>query len=218
MSLPIHRLFTRVGRSYLVEHRGVLTLLDTGTKKDPPKILRALAKLGRKPEDIKQILITHGHGDHAGGANTMRQLTGAPVFAGGADADVIAGRKPYDMAVAAWGRVLYSSWLTNFPRFEVDHALSDRTEVESGLEMIPAPGHTPGHMAVWAPDLRALFVGDTVWNLPNLRECWPSFNPDPESNHESVQKLADLPSESLWFGHGFTIRRDGRSRLRTLAG
>ena len=217
MSLPVHRLFTRVGRSFLVEHRGVLSLVDTGTEKDPPRILRALEKLGRKPEDVKQILLTHGHGDHSGGAKGTAELTGAPVFAGAADAEVIAGRAPYEMAVAAWGRALYSNRLKDYPRFEIDHPLSDRTEVESGLEMIPAPGHTPGHMAVWAPDLQALFLGDSVWNILNLRESWKAFTPDREANHESVRKLADLPSESLWFGHGFAIHHGGRSRLRSLS-
>ena len=217
MSLPVHRLFTRVGRSFLVEHRGVLSLVDTGTRKDPPRILGALERLGRKPEDVRQILLTHGHGDHAGGAKAMHELTGAPVFAGAEDAEVIAGRAPYPPAVAAWARVLYTSWLKKYPRFEIDNPLVDRTEVDGGLEMIPAPGHTDGHMAVWAPDLQALFLGDSVWNLPNLRESWKAFTPNREQNHESVQRLADLPSESLWVGHGFAIRRNGRSHLRSLA-
>jgi glyoxylase-like metal-dependent hydrolase (beta-lactamase superfamily II) len=216
VSLPIHRLFTRVGRSFLVEHRGVLTLIDTGTEKDPPRILRAIEKLGRRPEDVKQILLSHGHGDHAGGAKTMRELTGAPVFAGAEDVDVIAGRQPYVMAPAAWGRALYSNRLKDYPRFEVDHALEDLTEVESGLEMIPVPGHTPGHMAVWAPDLQALFVGDSVWNLSGLRPSWKAFTWNWEMNVESLRELTALPSESLWFGHGFTIQRNGRSRLRSL--
>lgn len=218
MSLPVHRLFTRVGRSFLVENRGVLTLVDTGTEKDPPRIRRALEKLGKKPDDVKQILLSHGHGDHAGGAKAMRELSGAPVFAGAADVDVIAGREPYVMAPAALGRVLYSNRLKDYPRFEVDHPVDDRTEVEGGLEMIPVPGHTPGHMAVWAPDLQALFVGDSVWNLSGLRPSWKAFTWNWELNRESVRTLTDLPSESLWFGHGFAIQRDGRSRLRSISG
>jgi glyoxylase-like metal-dependent hydrolase (beta-lactamase superfamily II) len=216
VSLPVHRLFTRTGRSYLVEHRGVLTLVDTGTEKDPPRIMRALQKLGRKPEDVKQILLSHGHGDHAGGAKGMRELTGAPVFAGAADRDVIAGRAPYPPAAAAWARTLYTNRLKHYPRFEIDHAVEERTELEGGIEMIPSPGHTDGHMAIWAPDLQALFLGDAVWHITDLRETWKAFNPAPEVNHESVRQLADLPSESLWFGHGRTIQRDGRSRLRSL--
>ena len=218
MALPIHRLFTRVGRSFLVEHRGVLTLVDTGTKKDAPRIQRALEKLGRRPEDVKQILVTHSHGDHAGGANAMRDLCEAPVLASAKDAEVIAGREPYVVAPAAWGRVLYSNRLDDYPRFEVDQRLDDRTQVDGGLEMIPAPGHTPGHMAVWAPDLQALFCGDSVWNIGGLRPSWKSFTWDWDLNQESVRRLMDLPSESLWLGHGLTVDRDGAERLRGMTG
>ena len=216
MALPIHRLFTRVGRSFLIEHRGVLTLVDTGTEKDPPRIRNALERLGKKPGDVRQILVTHSHGDHAGGAKAMRELCEAPVFAGAADVDVIAGHEPYVMAPAAIGRVLYSNRLKNYPRFEVDHAVDGRTEVASGLEMIPVPGHTPGHMAVWAPDLQALFVGDSVWNLAGLRPSWKAFTWNWDLNRESVRALMDLPSESLWFGHGLTVPRGGKTRLRSL--
>jgi glyoxylase-like metal-dependent hydrolase (beta-lactamase superfamily II) len=217
LALPVHRLFTRVGRSFLVEHRGVLTLVDTGTKKDQARIQRALKRLGRRPEDVMQILVTHSHGDHAGGARGMRELCDAPVFSSAVDAEVIAGREPYVMAPAALGRALYSNRLKDYPRLEVDHKLDERTEVQGGLEMIPAPGHTPGHMAVWAPDLQALFCGDSVWNIGNLRPSWKAFTWNRELNHESVRRLADLPSESLWLGHGFAVQRDGRSRLRKLA-
>ena len=217
MSLPIHRLFTRTGRSFLVEHRGVLTLVDTGTERDPPRIRSALENLGKKPEDVKQILVTHSHGDHAGGAKAMRELCEAPVLAGAADVDAIAGREPYVMAPAAWGRVLYSNRLKDYPRFEVDHPVDGRTEVESGLVMIPVPGHTPGHMAVWAPDLQALFVGDSVWNIGGLRPSWRAFTWDWDLNRASLGKLTDLSSESLWFGHGLTVRRGGQDRLRSLS-
>ena len=200
-----------------MEHRGVLTLVDTGTEKDPPRIRSALERLGKTPGDVRQILLTHSHGDHAGGAKAMRELCEAPVFAGAADVDVIAGREGYVMAPAALGRVLYSNRLKDYPRFEVDHAVEGRTEVEGGLEMIPVPGHTPGHMAVWAPDLQALFVGDSVWNLPRIKPSWKAFTWNWDLNRESVRKLGDLPAESLWFGHGFTIERDGRSRLLGLS-
>lgn len=217
MALPVHRIFTRVGRAFLVEHRGVLTLLDTGTKRDAPRIRRAIERIGRKPDDVGQILLTHSHGDHSGSAKEMRELCDAPVFSSAVDAEVISGREPYVMAPAAWGRVLYSNRLTDYPKLEVDHKLDDQTEVESGLVMVPAPGHTPGHMAVWAPDHRALFCGDSVWNIGGVRSSWKAFTWDWDMNRESVRQLADLPSESLWMGHGLTVRSGGRSRLRSLS-
>jgi glyoxylase-like metal-dependent hydrolase (beta-lactamase superfamily II) len=220
VALPLHKLPTRVGRSFLVEHRGVLTLVDAGTRNEPEKIAKAIRALGRDPRDVAQIVISHGHGDHAGGASRMRQLCEAPVYCGAGDADVIAGKRPYDSARAAWARAMYG-WLARYPRFEVDHPVSERTEIEGGLEIVPAPGHTKGHVAVWAPDHQALFVGDAVWRLPRLSpswvsESWKAFTQDRERNTETVRRLADLPAQALFFGHGNTIRKGGRDSLRRL--
>ncbi len=145
----------------------------------------------------------------------MRKLCDAPVIAGAADAEVIAGREPYAFAPAAWARGVYGR-LARYPRFEVDHPVEGTEEIEGGLRVIPAPGHTAGHQVVLAPDLQALFVGDAVWNVTGMRPSWEAFTQDPERNRETVRELADLPVEALYFGHGPIVRRDGRRKLRSL--
>jgi glyoxylase-like metal-dependent hydrolase (beta-lactamase superfamily II) len=200
-----------------VEHRGVLTLVDAGARGDERKVRAALAAVGRRPRDVRQIILTHSHGDHAGGALAARNLCQAPVYAGSADIPTIAGRAPYAMAPAPWGRAL-SGWLSAYPRFEVDHPVDGIVEVDGGLRIIPAPGHTAGHVTVHAPDLETLFVGDTVWNLAGFRPSWKAFTQDPERNAETVRELSRLPAEALHFGHGPSIRRGGRDRLRALVG
>ena len=95
--------------------------------------------------------------------------------------------------------------------------ISERTELEGGLVAIPAPGHTDGHIAVWAPDHQALFVADAVWHLGPLAKSWKPFTSDPEANVDTVRRLADEPAEQLFFGHGPAVRRNGRDRLRRLS-
>ncbi|MGH2739787.1 MAG: hypothetical protein ACRDH6_04790, partial [Actinomycetota bacterium] len=65
-------------------------------------------------------------------------------------------------------------------------------------------------------ELNALFCGDSVWNLGMLRLSWKPFTQDPAQNVETVRELADLSAQSLYFGHGGPVRRDGRDRLRSL--
>ena len=217
MPPPVHQVRTRAGRSHLVEHGGVLSLVDTGAPGSVGRLRRALVRLGRAPQDVRQIVLTHCHGDHAGEAAALRDLTGAPLIAGAADVGVIEGRDPYPGPRVAWGRVGYG-WLRNFPRTSIDRAVEERTEIDGGLEAIPAPGHTPGHLAVWAPEHEALLLGDAVWNVLGLRPSWKDFTWDTERNRETVAELTDLPAQSLWLGHGPPVPRGGRDRLRELVG
>ncbi|HWC32421.1 MAG TPA: MBL fold metallo-hydrolase, partial [Actinomycetota bacterium] len=103
-----------VGRAFLVEHRGVVTLVDTGTWMSERRIAAAFERMGRRPTDVRQIVISHSHGDHVGGAASLRETCQAPVSVGAADAPVIEGREPYAYAPATWARASYS-WLDRFP-------------------------------------------------------------------------------------------------------
>jgi glyoxylase-like metal-dependent hydrolase (beta-lactamase superfamily II) len=213
--LPVQPILGVVGRAFLVEHRGVLTLVDTGGPGSVGRILRALRRVGRGPEDVRQVVLTHCHGDHAGTAATLNRRYGTPVVVNDLDAEVVAGRDPYPYPPSPVGKATYG-WLSRYRRMEPTHRIQGRTEVDGGLEAIPAPGHTHGHMAVWAPDLRALFLGDAVWQIGPLRPSWRMFTRDYDRNVESIGKLADLPSEALLLGHGSPVRRGGRDRLRSL--
>jgi glyoxylase-like metal-dependent hydrolase (beta-lactamase superfamily II) len=217
--LPIHRLGAKdpLPRAslYLVEHRGVLTLIDTGTRGTGARVLKAITRFGRKPEDLRQIVISHAHGDHAGDAKVLRDATGARIFAGAEEAPVLTGDAPYPYP--RMGMKLLYGHLAKFERFQPDVLVSERTELDGGLVVIPAPGHTNGHIAVWAPDLQALFTADAVWHLGPLTGSWKAFTQDPDANVDTLRRLGDEPSEQLFFGHGPPVRRGGRDRLRKLA-
>ncbi len=192
---------------FLVEHGGLLSLIDTGFVGTAPRILKALQRTGRRPEDVRQIVITHAHGDHAGEAAALREWTGARIVVGSADAPAF-GRGPLSLPYRP---------LAAFPRFEPDVTVDGRTELDGGLVAIPTPGHTVGHISVWAPDLEALFVGDTIWNLARLRPSWKPFTQDLEANADSVAVLAGEKARRAYFGHGPAIGGDVPARFRRLA-
>jgi glyoxylase-like metal-dependent hydrolase (beta-lactamase superfamily II) len=216
VGLPIHQILTKTGRSFLVEHRGILTLVDTGQHGSATRLFRALDRVGRRPEDLRTVVLTHFHGDHTGEAARLKEFTGVTVVAGAADAGVIEGREPYRRHASAVAHALYDIRLHRFPRVAVDHAASDRTEVDGGLQVLPAPGHTEGHVVVWAADHRALLAGDAVWNIGSLRPSWRIFTRDYDRNLETLRELAELHPETLWMGHGAPVRRDAADRLRSL--
>jgi glyoxylase-like metal-dependent hydrolase (beta-lactamase superfamily II) len=202
-----------VSAVYLVEHRGVLSLVDTGSPGCADRVLGALREIRRPPEDLRQIVLTHCHGDHAGDAKRLAGLTGATVVAGDADASVIEGNAQYPAPREPVNRALYRRF-ERFSRFPVDRRISVEEELDGGLRAIPAPGHTVGHMAVFAPDLSALFVGDAVWHLGPLRPSWRRFTQDVEANADSVRHLAGMGVDRVLLGHGPSVSGD---RLRELA-
>src|SRR5215217_7457100 len=69
----------------LVQDDGSVTLVDTGLKKAPARIVAGMAAIGKHPHDVTRILLTHVHPDHAGGAAEMSRRTGAPVLVHGDD-------------------------------------------------------------------------------------------------------------------------------------
>ncbi|MEX2457474.1 MAG: MBL fold metallo-hydrolase [Actinomycetota bacterium] len=219
MPLPVHRLGAKdplpLVSLYLVEHRGVLSLIDTGTRGTGARVLKAIDRLGKRPEDLRQIVVSHAHGDHAGDAKAIRDATGARIVVGAQDAPIVTGDAPYPFP--RMGMKMIYRHLAKYERFQPDVLVAERTELDGGLVAIPAPGHTNGHIAVWAPDLRALFTADAVWHLGPMTGSWKPFTQDPEANADTVRRLADEPAEQLFFGHGPPVRKGGRDRLQRLA-
>jgi len=192
---------------FLVEHRGVLSLIDTGTRGSAKRALAAIEKAGRKPEDVRQIVLTHCHGDHTGEAKALREATGAMVIAGAEDVPPIEGKAPYPGPPGRISNRIFAS-LSKFPRLPVDHGVNDREHLEGGLVALPSPGHTAGHIAVQAPDLDSIFVGDLVWHLGPLKPSWEPLTQDVEQNGESLREIAALGIDKVVVAHGSPITGD----------
>ena len=75
--------------AFLLEHDGQLTLIDTGVPGSEDKILAAVNELGRAKQDIKNILVTHLHADHAGSLKALKERTGAPAWMHPEDAQMV---------------------------------------------------------------------------------------------------------------------------------
>ena len=76
--------------AYLIDDGQDLSLVDTLFSSDGQKILELLSSLGKRPSDIKRIILTHAHRAHLGGLARLKELTGAQVYAHEWEADLIA--------------------------------------------------------------------------------------------------------------------------------
>ena len=83
-----------IGQAYVWDWGGGLTVVDSGIAGSEEAILAAVSGLGRRPEDVREIVLTHYHDDHRGGAAELSRRTGARVLAHRAEAPVIRGEQP----------------------------------------------------------------------------------------------------------------------------
>ena len=210
-----------LGRVYLIKDPDGLTIVDTALSFSVPRIVRQLREAGYKPRDVKRILITHGHPDHAGGLPKLKRITRAQVVASTIDCPVIEGRRPIPVStpLARLQRLL------PIPRMKLKGTKVDRTvtdgdtipEVMGGLQVIATPGHTMGHVSFWQPERRMLFCGDVMINVGELILPAAPFTVDMEENKRSVRRLAALDTQTLCCGHGTPIAGDAAGAIKAFA-
>ena len=80
--------------AFIVDGDEGVVLIDTGLPKQHGHIVAGLAAIGRTPDDVRAIVITHAHWDHVGGAAALKATSGALLDASAIDAPVIRGEEP----------------------------------------------------------------------------------------------------------------------------
>lgn len=161
-------------RAFLIEHPDGITLIDTGVAAEPATIADRLAELGASWSDVSDVLLTHNHPDHTGGLARIRNL--AP-------------------AATVWASPLDHHVGTLSP-------LVEGTTVR-GLEVLPLPGHTPGHVGFIHAIDGVVFAGDIVGVSDGRLVPAPErFTADPVQAALSMHSLADTTSCRVLFSHG----------------
>jgi glyoxylase-like metal-dependent hydrolase (beta-lactamase superfamily II) len=203
---------TRVGRfgivnAYLVREDDGLTLVDTTLPRSAKPILQAAERAGAP---IVRILLTHAHGDHIGSLDALAaELPGAEVLVSGRDARLLAGDKTLDPGEER-GK-LRGSYPGAKTRPTRTLAAGDRV---GSLEVVPAPGHTPGHIALLDTRDRSLICGDaysTLGGVETTARVNPRFPlPGLATWHgptalESARALRALEPARLAPGHGKVV-------------
>jgi metallo-beta-lactamase class B len=189
--------------SFLITTPAGHILLDTGFETTVPRIRDSVTKLGFRMEDIKIILNSHAHLDHAGGHASMKQLTGAQILMSEADAALLAGGGTNDFTP-------FSAEMKGFRPARADRLLQDGEKVTLGdttLTCHLTPGHTRG-CTTWTMDVmddgkvrHVVFFGSTSL-LPGVALANnPRYPRMPEDFRETFRKLKALPCDVFLAPH-----------------
>jgi len=183
-----------ISNSYLILGEKPV-LVDTGAPGDLKRILAGLKANEVAVKDLKLIILTHGHSDHAGCAAELRRRSGAQIALHIGDASLARNGRNGVLAVRdVLGRILRPFVDEEFEAFEPDLIFRDGFELEPhGVKgrVLATPGHTPGSASVVLASGEAI-IGDVLRGslvLPNkARDHY--FCNDPESNQRSIVRLA----------------------------
>jgi hydroxyacylglutathione hydrolase len=176
-------------------------LVDTGYGSDLTDTEDLLREAGVPPESLSLIVNTHYHSDHVGGNGGLQRGYGTPVAAHRWEAALVNDRDR-EACGAEWLGQPVEPYEANLP-------LSDGDEVDAGgvaLEVLHTPGHTLGHVSLYAPEERVFIFGDAVHGDD---VAW--INPYREGAGavvralESLDRLASLPVRWACSGHGPAI-------------
>jgi glyoxylase-like metal-dependent hydrolase (beta-lactamase superfamily II) len=218
----VHEMNVGGTSAFLLDFEGEVTLIDTGRPGNVDKIWSGLAEIGRSPEDVRNVLLTHYHIDHIGCLGPLWERTGASVYAPAGDAALI---RSGGMIPQMESRGLLGAALLRFikpapiPAHEVDLEAADGhlLFVAEGVQVVATPGHTGGHAVyLWPQHGGVLFAGDVCFNLLG-RLAPPPIGEDLTRADKSFVKVSQLDFEAACIGHGSSISKDAGARFRKVA-
>lgn len=222
-----------------------VTVVDAGLAGSAHHVLAALARVGRSPRDVSQIVVTHRHTDHSAGVGGLLRHMPAAVLIHAADAPALNGLPRPDPIPTHARRRSHSGRLRpsdgRWPLTVVEASLrrgadlvthlrpvppvavqpihdGHRLSALGGVQIVHTPGHTPGHSAVYLAERGVLIAGDALQRRRgNLTTPARIFTEDWSEAMRSIQRMSELSFHTLAFSHFPPLRHRADEHVRQLA-
>lgn len=213
------------GLNVFLIDQGELILVDVGPPNNAKAIQSAVQEMGREITDIRHILVTHCHRDHAGSLASVKQITGAPTYMHRiAAAAVRSGETRLGSAKPPpnlFGKIAFDTITVRLAHgagiepAEVEYEVQDGEviPIAGGIRAIHVPGHSGGQLAfLWEKNDGVLFATESAFNAFGLHHAY--VYEDLEEVMRSLAKLAALDFDTACFCHGKTIVHGASARFR----
>ena len=209
-----------------------IVIVDAGMDSEGEDVTRGIAHaFGAQPSDIRAILLTHWHNDHAAGAAALKASSGARVYYHAGDEPQLTRklvrpgiRDRLALAIPEHGfLVLFKGLLGEaIPRaVTADTLIVDEMPIDDDFIVLATPGHTPGHVAFFYRPERTLFAGDALavkWHEVALmaRPVTPDVPTARRSVVRCLDRALELGVERICPGHQYPLAnaRASAKRLR----
>lgn len=200
-----------------MEDKDNLTLIDPGFLSQLPMLEKYLQDVGYEIKNVKQIILTHVHVDHAQAANEIKRRSGARIYSHWIEARYLAHNPPYmgppstqetikkleNLGISVESLSKEYGTLEVEP-ISVDEQVSDGDMIGS-LKVIHTPGHTPGHISLYYEKDKLLLGADSIYKkvfgAEGLYISAPQVSMDPTTAIVSVQRLSRINFDKLLMAH-----------------
>lgn len=185
-----------------------LTLVDTGIPGTTDKILKAVHDLGKTPQHIRHILITHADFDHAGSLHGLVEKTGATVYAGHETAQHLANvTSPEHLPrVVRWLSTPFQKLFQNAVTVDKEVKNGQQLPIGGGIQVLSIPGHTPDNMGFYWEKFDVLFAADLLNTQGGALSLTPSpITWDMNEARKSARKALDTKPSIICVGHGDAV-------------
>ncbi|HEX3356500.1 MAG TPA: MBL fold metallo-hydrolase [Tepidisphaeraceae bacterium] len=215
--------------SYLAETDGGLIAIDAGMKSTGQDMLGAIAEIGRKPEDVKAILLTHWHNDHSAGAAELAERSGAEVIYHFNEAHYFTRGTAFTGLRAKLANlfpetgplVLFKGLLENAPMRAVNATrhVRDGDRILDTFDVLETPGHTGGHVSFYDRHRKILFAGDALAVIDGrVRFMARPVTEDLTKARKSMMRCMDLPIDHICPGHREPLSTNVREECERMRG
>ncbi|MEN2768826.1 MBL fold metallo-hydrolase [Ornithinibacillus xuwenensis] len=194
-----------------------LTIIETGPSPSVKYVKKGLESLGFSLDQVKYIIVTHIHLDHAGGAGLLlKECPNATVVVHSrGKRHLVEPRK-----LAAGARAIYGDSFSEF--FDPIVPIPEERLIEKGegdflqigpnctLQFLDTPGHAKHHLSIYDPVTNGMFTGDTVGIRyeqlvhEGVDLFLPTTSPnhfDPSAMHESIERMLEMNLDYIFYGH-----------------